>query len=243
MSKKISISIPDKIKPNLHELFHVWLTRFNLEKKNKSRNRHNPFEDYTESELLYLMSYGINPYDFCDDYDYAYPTDDDFDDVDYVFPSGDDFSFGGCKDGNKHRTKKKHNHLDDGFSNYVEIKSKKHKHKRGKSSKKIDIYTPYSGFEGDVDDESSDSVLIWYYPNYSNKDDRLEFNSLKEFDDFCRDEGFVISPSVAEGIAYRPVSHVCLMPESRERGVYELYAADSYADMAYEVCNIEELSQ
>lgn len=100
-------------------------------------------------------------------------------------------------------------------------------------------------WENDIDERErfDDHAIIWYYPNYANKDDRLEFNSLKDFDDFCADEGFVVPPYIAEEIAYRPISHVCLRPDARERGIYEIFAAESYADMAYEVCDVTELGQ
>ena len=64
--------------------------------------------------------------------------------------------------------------------------------------------------------------------------DKLEFNNLKGFDDFCSSNDFLVPPYVGERIAYRPVSHVCLNPGAKERGVDEIMGAESYADMFYE---------
>ena len=89
----------------------------------------------------------------------------------------------------------------------------------------------------------ANNVTIYFYPNYSIKDDRLTFNRLKEFDDFCADEGFVVPSNISEEIAYRRVSHCCLSPSAREHGRLEIYAAESYGDMVYDVCDVEELSQ
>lgn len=54
-----------------------------------------------------------------------------------------------------------------------------------------------------------DVTVIWYYPDYTNRDDRLEFDSLMEFDEYCDSEGIVISKNAAEELVYRPVNHVC----------------------------------
>jgi hypothetical protein len=137
---------------------------------------------------------------------------------------------------------------------YVEVKGKKKRHRnKGKKFDYFDITKPYSGEEeaptefDDYEEIGDDGVLegkeIWYYPDYHTKDDRLEFNTLKAFDDFCADNGFVVPPYVAENIAYRRVSHTCLRPDARESGIFEIMAEESYADMMYEACDVRELSQ
>jgi hypothetical protein len=121
-----------------------------------------------------------------------------------------------------------------------------YKKKKGKGSEDMfDITRPYSqGFIDETDlpeeeVESSVAQYIWFYPDYKDKTDKLEFNSLKDFDDFCAKNEFLVPPYVGERIAYRPVSHVCLNPGAKERGVDEIMGAESYGDMYYEAC--EEL--
>jgi hypothetical protein len=144
---------------------------------------------------------------------------------------------------------------DDAYAQYwknEERKAKK-KHKKGKNARVININDPYSGDEenpteyASYEDLESDGIndgkLIYFYPNYRNKEDRLEFNTLREFDDFCADYGYVVPPYVGEQIAYRRISHVCLRPDAREYGMFEIMAEESYADMMYEACDVTELSQ
>jgi hypothetical protein len=104
----------------------------------------------------------------------------------------------------------------------------------------IDITKPYSqGFIDEADDKEDMDYHIWFYLDYHDKTDKLEFNSLKSFDDFCSSNEFVVPPYVSERIAYRPVSHVCLNPGAKERGVNEIMGAESFADMFNEA--VEEL--
>jgi K+-sensing histidine kinase KdpD len=82
---------------------------------------------------------------------------------------------------------------------------------------------------------------IYYYPDYHNKDNRLEFNSLSGFSDFCEENGYNVPDHIATDIMYRRVSHVCLRPDAREYGLYEIMAEESYGSMFYEVCEASEL--
>lgn len=74
-----------------------------------------------------------------------------------------------------------------------------------------------------------DVTRIWYYPDYTNRHDRLEFDSLMEFDEYCDKEGIVISKDVAEELAYRPINHVCnyLLGGS----FYETASGETYIEM------------
>lgn len=131
-------------------------------------------------------------------------------------------------------------------------RGKKGKHKRGnkrKHSKVIDLDVPYSGYEGsptEVDDEYDDndyqSKVIWFYPDYHYKDDRLEFNSLKSFDKYCSENGYHVPKYVEYDIVYRSESHCCLSPSAEKEGLLEIMSEDSYGDMFYEACDASELS-
>jgi hypothetical protein len=134
----------------------------------------------------------------------------------------------------------------------LEKKKGKKKHKRGNrgKGKVIDITTPYSGMEEDpreVDDYDAsgieDGKEIWFYPDYSNKHDRLEFNNLNDFSEFCAEQGYHVEADVGMSIAYRRISHTCLDPELRDEGVFSIVAEESYGDMRYAVTPVQELSQ
>ena len=258
MSKKIKISIPNKERPNLHSLFHAYIDRRSKECRS-SRSYDSMYDDYDFESLaaMGLLS------------DMGFYPDEDFDEGEIIFPynssrkkkhgklSDDDaYSRYWAREEmkrNARRAARQSKMIED--AEYVEIKGKKKRHRnKGKKHDYFDITKPYSGWEDNPTeinememrkDYSLDTprVTIWFYPSYCNQDDRLEFNNLKDFDDFCCDEGYVVPPYIAEDLAYRSVSHACLRPEARERGVFEIYAAETYNEMAYEVCNVEELSQ
>jgi len=264
MSKKINILISNKERPNLHSLFHEYINRRSKEVR---RNSHccdyygYDVDDYDFETLAQLGLLGS-----------VYPTDDDydFDDCDIVFPynnkskgknkrkdMNDDDAYAAYWERermkrNARRAARQMRTIED--ADFVEVGSKKgskKKHQRGsKKNKVLDITRPYSGWEDnplELEDDNyslnTPSVTIWFYPNYLNQDDRLEFNTLKDFDDFCCDEGYVVAPDICEDLAYRRISHACLNPQARERGIFEVFAAESYNDMVYEICKVEELSQ
>lgn len=230
MSKKIFVPL-DNIRGYLHDLFHEYLDeQYDLEKTQR------PYDDYDymdDDEVLQLMQLG------------------------YVFPGMEGYFMGGDEDGDviwplKPKKGKKGKNgkrtADDVYADYWEREEKKAKRKHHKSKARvIDITTPYSGEEEDPDEWGSDGIndgkVIWYYPNYRDKDDRIEFNTLSAFDEFCSDEGFAVPPYVGERIAYRRVSHCCLNPHAREQGMFEIMAEESYADMMYEAIDVTELSQ
>lgn len=242
MSKKISLLIPNKIKPNLGILFHEYLNRVGDDIGDSSD------DVYSHQLALLGLIYGY----------------DEDEDDDVVFP----FNRSESKRRN-HSGKKKDvyeefwENVDDYEGAYGNKSKRKHRH--NKSSKKkfsgIDIHEPYSGWEDDwLDDESNsdydydtdngevvanqnmrwdDNLVIWFYPIYNNKNNRIEFNSLKEFDDFCGEHGYTVSKETAEDIVYRPISHVCLYPSLKEYGTYEICACESYADMVFEAVSVD----
>ena len=87
----------------------------------------------------------------------------------------------------------------------------------------------------------SNGKEIYYYPDYHNKENRLEFSTLSAFNDFCEDNGYNVPDHIANDIMYRRVSHVCLRPDAREYGLYEIMAEESYGTLFYEVCEASEL--
>lgn len=236
MSKKIKIP-SNNIKSHLVDLFHSFISR-----KHKSDSA----SEYYDEELLWLMQQG---YVFNEDDEDIYNYYDDDDDCDVIWP------LKGGKNGKKSgRTAQE---IYDEFWGH-ELKKSKHKHSKKYNNGKarvISITQPYSGNEEDPDELGYDEYEdlgddngimdgkeIYYYPDYRNKDNRIEFNSLKSFNEFCSDNGYKVPEHVGEEIMYRRVSHTCLRPDVREYGLYEIAAEESYGVLAYEVCDPSELS-
>ena len=232
MSKKINISIPNKAKPNLVDLFHEYLSRKSKEYKVR--------EPYIWDEYSDMIEY----------WDQMFPGWDegfDDDDGDVVYPPSR-----GSKNGKKNK-----NTVYDAFwqeEREERWKEKgKHKHTKGKKAKLFDINVPYSGDEDNPDeydfgnvrlsteDYESEKKEIWFYFDYHNKEDRLEFNSLKEFNDYCDSMGYYVEKDVADDIEWRYESHCCLNPESERIGLLEIMTAHSYGDMFYDACEEHEL--
>lgn len=235
MSKKIIIPLPN-IRYQLHDLFHEHLDEmYDLERTHRYCGGSDEYDYMDDDEMYWLMQQGYVFPGMTDDG--CYYDDDDDDDPNLIWPIKD---------------KKKKTAYDE-FWEAEEKKAKQKHRKRGKkkNARIIDINVPYSGHEenpteyGGYDDLDSDGIndgkLIYYYPNYRNKEDRFEFNTLKEFDDFCADYGYTVPPYVGEQIAYRRVSHVCLNPTMREHGMFEIMAEESYADMMYEAVDVDDL--
>lgn len=239
MSKKIFIPL-NNIKSCLHDLLHEYLDeQYNLEKSQHSYDNYDYMDD---DEVLQLLALG------------------------YVFPGMEDYLMNNCDDGDtiwplkpkrgKNKKKGSKRTANDIYNDYWLREERKSKHKHHKTrARLIDLDVPYSGDEenpneiqySSYEDLDSDGIedgkVIWFYPDYNDKDDRLEFNTLSAFDEFCCDEGYVVPPYIGERIAYRRVSHCCLNPSAREQGIFEIMAEESYADMMYEACDVSELSQ
>jgi hypothetical protein len=246
MSKKIRIPL-NNIKSSLSDLFHDFMSRRRIKKSSRG-NYYDWYDDddLSQEELMWLMANGHCYYPSDDDdYDYGsyYDNDDydyDADDYDVIWPPN-------TNDGGKKHKKKEDV---DPYANYWDKlerknrKHKKHKHKKCSSRARIiDINTPYDGEEDDdiSDNGITDGKEIYYYPNYHEKDSRLEFNSLKDFSDFCDDNGYIVNDDVSNLIMFNRVVHTCLKPNTREYGIYEMMADTSYGGMFYEVCEASEL--
>lgn len=235
MSKKIKIP-SNNIKSRLVDLFHSFLSR-----EYKSRKSHsNYYEDMDDEELMWLMQQqGYIFHDIIDD-DYAnFYSDDDDDDSNVIWPP-------------------KHRSADDIYDEFWkrDVKRGKRKHRKGKKARVININEPYDGEEEedvndfdytsyeevDIDDNGiSDGKEIYYYPDYHDKDSRLEFSTLKAFNEFCDDNGYTVPSHIMNTILFNRVSHCCLHPQSREYGLYEIIAETSYGNLFYEVCEANEL--
>lgn len=248
MSKKIVIPSLN-IRSNLSDLFHKFL--LNRKPKGNSRYGGMSIDDLNGEELLWLMAQGYVPggYDDDDD-DYVNYYDDD---EDVIWPIKDSTSSKDKKGKNKKRDKDVEAY-DEFWNTMRSEKHGKRKHSKHKKARVIDINQPYSGMEDCQDDveyshyeEIDDDGIyngkeIYYYPDYHEKDNRIEFNTLKSFNDFCEDNGYSLPEYVANDIMYRRVSHTCLRPDAREYGLYEIMAEDSYGTLFYEVCDSSELS-
>jgi hypothetical protein len=184
-----------------------------------------------------IDKYGNIIYDSPKDKDSIWDEEDYWDEYEEVYPGSsssssydDEYSMYSDKDESRKRGK-----------------NGKYKHTKSKKSKKTydeaieDITRPYSQGFIDEDDELFEKKIIYFYPEHSNKTDRLEFNDLKEFDEFCEKSDFSVPPYVGERIAYRSVSHCCLNPNMKKRGVYEIMGAETYSEMFFEA--VEELEE
>ena len=228
MSKKISISIPNKVKPNLVKLFREYISN-----KSSHEYSHGTYDEDWEDMYAY--------------WDQMFPGWDD-DDSDIVYPSNNVIVMNPRrKEGKKSR---------DVYDMFWDgLKGGKHKHSKNKKKKGklIDINAPYSGEEDDFNfddvdvdytnyDNDSELKEIWFYPDYHDKFERLHFSNLKEFNDYCDSMGYYVDYAVVNDIAWRYESHCCLNRESEREGLLEILSAHSYGEMFYDVCDEDELS-
>ena len=239
MSKKIIIPL-NNMRHALHDLFHEYLDELYELEKTCRGSRHCNYDWTEDEEVQWLMQQGVIFPGMEDDMANFYDGEYEDEDVDTIWPP------------------KKKKHSLDPYGDYwnmidaLEKKKGKKKHKRGNrgKGKVIDITTPYSGMEEEpreVDDYDAsgieDGKEIWFYPDYTNKHDRLEFNNLNDFSEFCAEQGYHVEADVGMAIAYRRISHTCLDPELRDEGVFSIVAEESYGDMRYAVTPVQELSQ
>ena len=241
MSKKINITVPNKVRPNLIVLFHEYLSRKAKEPRRSNREEYIWGEDEYEDMAAY--------------WDQMFPGwDEDLDDDgDVVFPPSNVIYMKPKKGKNGKDKKTAYDVFWQQEREEAWGKKGKHKHSKGKKGKIFDISVPYSGDEDnpteyDFDDirletegYEPESKEIWFYPDYHCKDDRLEFNSLKEFNDYCESMGYFVDKKVAEDISWRYESHCCLNPESERVGLLEIMSEHSYGSLFYDACEEVEL--
>lgn len=285
MSKKISLIVPGKIRPNIIPLFKSWVKRRVEEEKKKweeyaSANRrygyllYDDYGDEYEEEMEQLRRFyggcfprsgGSSFHDLDDDDDDDWDNDnwneyDDYyvgDDGEIIFPSAGTSQTDPdttLRPGQMHRSVQDMDDYWNKMSKFNEKGKKKHTKHRGKrgkgGAKVIDINEPYNNnfidYLNESKDENSGDALenckIYFYEDYHDKFDRTEFNSLYEFDQYCKEFGFSVPAYVAEQIAYSPINHCCLNPVAKEQGVLEIMREETYGEMFYEACESSELS-
>lgn len=284
MSKKISLIVPGKIRPNIIPLFKSWVKRRVEEEKKKweeyaSANRrygyilYDDYGDEYEEEMEQLRRFyggcfprsgGSSFHDLDDDDDDDWDNDnwneyDDYyvgDDGEIIFPSAGTSQTDPdttLRPGQMHRSVQDMDDYWNKMSKFNEKGKKKHTKHRGKrgkgGAKVIDINEPYNNnfidYLNESKDENSGDALenckIYFYEDYHDKFDRTEFNSLYEFDQYCKEYGFSVPAYVAEQIAYSPINHCCLNPVAKEQGVLEIMREETYGEMFYEACESSEL--
>jgi len=257
MSKKISLNIGDKNRPNLLFLFRNYIIRKLEEDKKKwsDYRRKHPcpsylgFDGYTDEEYYEEMEALRNYYGHENMVDYYYYDDDDDDyivtsDGVIIFPEGDnkkkgsEDTYNGLRPGEYHRSAKD---MDEYWDKMSKFNSKgKHKHRKHKT-KVIDIEKPYSAqyIDNNNDDENDfSSHIIYFYEDYKDKYSKIEFNNVFEFDKYCEEMGFAVPPYVGEMLSYCSISHCCLNPIAKDRGVLEVMREETYGDMYYEACEL-----
>lgn len=275
MSKKISLIVPGKVRPNIIPLFKSWVKRRVEEEKKK-------WEDYTRNHRYGYLLYDDYGDEYQDEmeqlrrfYGGCFPRsggnsfiddddDDDWDDEDWNeyddYYVGDDgeiiFPSAGTSQSSDNDTtlrpgqmRRSAQDMDDYWNKMSKFNEKgKHKHtkhrgSRGKKAKVVDINTPYDS--NYIDDTETGDALenckIYFYEDYHNKYDRIEFSNLYEFDQYCKEIGLSVPAYVAEQIAYSPISHCCLNPTAKEQGVLEVMREETYGEMFYEACETSEL--
>ena len=283
MSKKISLNIPGKKRPNLLSLFNTYLTRkvkednekwdriYRLRKKHRNYVIYDDYGDEYQDEMEQLRrfyggcfptssKYIFDPLDDDDDwdeddYDDIYSNYDDFyvgDDGEIIFPnsgsvqSANDDPETTIRPGEYRRSAQDMDEYWDKMAKFNEHGKRKHTKHRGhrgkKGAKVIDINQPYDANYIENDGDALENCIIYFYEDYHDKYSRIEFNSLYEFDEYCKEMGLNVPAYVAEQIAYSPVSHCCLHPGAKEQGLLEVMREETYGDMFYEACETSELS-
>lgn len=89
-----------------------------------------------------------------------------------------------------------------------------------------------------VDDEDvydEPEKLIKFYSDIENELSVREFHSLKEFNDFCADNGYIMSATDYNNLLNWSVVHCCLDPISEEYGETEIITDNSYGGLYWTV--------
>ena len=133
---------------------------------------------------------------------------------------------------------------EDSWEYYRKVVCKKGKHRGSRGSKKGKSKGKKGkgkkSYEVDAFGMDTSFTEIWFYNDINNKYDRLCFQSLAEFDDYCEDMGYYVSPNVGEEIVYNSVSHCCINPLTIGTGRLDILVEESYLDLCYayeELCS------
>lgn len=240
MSKKISLDIFGKERPNILSLFNSWLKR-RVDEGCDYYNRRSIYDCYDiydddyEDEMETLRRYYGSVFSNSTQFD-------DYDDSETIFPLKNDVDTT-LRPGQYKKSASDMDEYWDKMSKFNSDGTKvKKKHRKRHKAKIVDINEPYNANYID-DDDAPVYCTIYFYDDYHNKYDRVEFNNLFEFDQYCKENGFNVPSYVSEEIAYSPISHCCLNPLARERGELEIMRQETYGDLYYEACDVSELSK
>lgn len=167
-------------------------------------------------------------YDWWDSQGYGYDEDYyDDDNVEVIWPKK-----------NKRNGKKRYKSDKDRYDDYWDHLGHKD-NGRSKRAKVIDINAKVVGGGEESSDTLFDSPRVVFYERYDDRSSGIEFQTLKEFDDFCAEEGYQVYSDEAQRIAYGETVHCCLDPLSRSYGIYCVIAEDTYEDLLYVAHNSE----
>lgn len=235
MSKKISLNVFGRERPNILSLFNTWLKR-RVSEDNDRYSRRSVYgiyddDDYEEEMETLRRYYGCV---FSNSFD-------DDDDGETVFPLKNDGETT-LRPGQCRKSAKDMDEYWDKMSKFNGDGTKtKKKHRKRHKAKVIDINEPYNA--NYIDDDAPVYCTIYFYEDYHDKYNRIEFNNLFEFDQYCKENGFNVPAYVSEEVAYSPISHCCLNPNARANGVLEIMRQETYGDLYYEACDVSELSK
>ena len=82
---------------------------------------------------------------------------------------------------------------------------------------------------------------IHFYPDYNNEMDVIDFDSLRDFETYCAEEGIFVDDYAIAALASNRELYCCIDPRWLDYGYKYLYCDYRYANMYYEVCKEEEL--
>jgi len=133
---------------------------------------------------------------------------------------------------------------DDGFAEYMKSKyGKKNKHKKNKK-KQFDDDDEYDFNFPDTNEDVTvldNDKKIYFYYDYHYEDEREEFDSIEEFNEFCESMGYFIPDYVIAEMFYGTEFHCCIYPSTERDGTFEVACELSYGELFFEVCDNSEL--
>jgi hypothetical protein len=76
---------------------------------------------------------------------------------------------------------------------------------------------------------------IKFYPDVTNEMSAIEFNSLKEFSDYCDEHGYAVGTTDYDNLKNWGVIHCCLDPIDLEYGEFAIITDSSYGGLYWTV--------
>jgi hypothetical protein len=180
-------------KPHINDLMPIIMERLDEEERQRSLR----LAEKWRNRISGLGTKWFNDLPFDDD-------DDDFDDYEELYSYT---GKRGKKKGHKEKARKKNNHYllysgnYDDDDDYWENRA-----------------TMFNNGEwSDEDDDEGDTYkIIKFYPDMENEMTYREFNSIKEFSDFCDENGYYVSNFDMNNMINQYVTHCCVDPVSKE---------------------------